>query len=834
MAPRDLLDITIRSAADIHPPLYYYLLHFWSAFVGTSELALRWLSLVSGLLLVSVVYALGRRLFSPTVGLLAAVFAAVSPFLVYYSQEARMYSQVAFLAALSFYLFARLIPLVTGEERIVRPDPGARGGSRPWLPGVMVARAPEPAMSRSTLPAGTNRQGLLVACYVLVTAAMLYSHYFSFTILAAQNVAALALIVLTISRKEPFRRLAGWVVLQAVIVTSYVPWLILTARQLQSWPSISEGFSLGTLVRRVFLVFTFGLSSDAAATPNREAVFYALALAACLLSLICFRKKAFSVTLVIFYLALPVLILYFLSLKRPMYNPKFLLLAAPAYCLLLAAGLESIRKTGCAVVRAICTRVFPGPAPSLASDGGVALRVSPFERYLSGAWSLAIVALLLASVAYPLQKSLAAYYFDSTYARDNYRGLVGFVSSRLRPGDAIVLNAPGQEEIFRYYFKQSQPTYPPPIRASSLPRQRPMVESETAADLQAIGEKHSRTWLVLWATAESDPGSFVEHWLDQNSFKIENRWFGNIRLCLYANPGDAESNNQSVSLKYENGLRLDSLRFGTRLLEPGDSLDLMLGWEADRKIEDRYTVFVHIIDEKELLWGQMDSEPAGGSRPTDKWVEGTKVEDRRGVQVLAGTPPGEYMLEVGLYQPASGRRLAFVDDGGKPAGDRYLFGPIKVVSSKTREDPTTLGVRRPLSVVFRNRISLLGYNLHPLGRETEGAAFSSVDIAHLTLFWLGGPPIGFDSSVRIEIRGQDGRVLLGENHPISEGKYPTGRWREGDLIRDQYKLALGGLPAGEYGVYVSQLDADGNVIQIESSSVPATAGSTMIAEIRVK
>ena len=300
MAPRALADITARAAADIHPPLYYYLLHFWSTFAGTSELALRWLSLAWGVLLVAVVCALGRRLGNRQVALFAGLFAALSPFLVYYAQEARMYAQVAALAGLSFLLFIPLVEQITGQDA---------GVSR-------------------------RRRMALVAGYVLATAAMLYSHYFSFTLLVAQNVLAIAYIA--VARRGGAGHLGRWIAVQVVTAGTYLPWLLLTFNQLQGWPSISESFDLATLLHKVFLVFTFGLAWDAAATPNREVGFYALLVATCFLPLARYRRKYFGAALLALYLLAPVLILYALSLRRPMYNPKFLLLAAPAYALLLA------------------------------------------------------------------------------------------------------------------------------------------------------------------------------------------------------------------------------------------------------------------------------------------------------------------------------------------------------------------------------------------------------------------------------------------------------------------------------------------------------------------
>jgi uncharacterized membrane protein len=84
-----------------HPPLYYLTLHYWLEVFGSSEGAMRALSAVLGVLAVLLIFKLGEALFGPRAGLFAALFAAMSPFWVWYSQEARMYSMSAFLGLLS-------------------------------------------------------------------------------------------------------------------------------------------------------------------------------------------------------------------------------------------------------------------------------------------------------------------------------------------------------------------------------------------------------------------------------------------------------------------------------------------------------------------------------------------------------------------------------------------------------------------------------------------------------------------------------------------------------------------------------------------------------------
>ncbi len=66
LAQMDLGAITARTAADIQPPLYYYLLHFWTVLAGSSEFSVRFLSLWFGVLTVPLVYVAARRLFNPT------------------------------------------------------------------------------------------------------------------------------------------------------------------------------------------------------------------------------------------------------------------------------------------------------------------------------------------------------------------------------------------------------------------------------------------------------------------------------------------------------------------------------------------------------------------------------------------------------------------------------------------------------------------------------------------------------------------------------------------------------------------------------------------------
>jgi 4-amino-4-deoxy-L-arabinose transferase-like glycosyltransferase len=95
------------AAADVHPLFFYSTLHVWMELVGQSPVAVRSLSVLLGTATVAMVYRLARQLFDRRIAMLAALIAALAPFHVYYSQEARMYSLLGFAAISAAFFFVR-------------------------------------------------------------------------------------------------------------------------------------------------------------------------------------------------------------------------------------------------------------------------------------------------------------------------------------------------------------------------------------------------------------------------------------------------------------------------------------------------------------------------------------------------------------------------------------------------------------------------------------------------------------------------------------------------------------------------------------------------------
>jgi mannosyltransferase len=275
------------AAADIHPLLYYFFLHGWLE-LGQSPFVARFPSVVFGVLSICLVYVLGRELFAPGVGLLASVLTALSPFHIWYSQEARMYSLLCLLSLLSIYFFARTY----------------RDNKWPhWI------------------------------AFAFCSALSLYVHNLAFLIPFTLIVFALAT-----RRWNLFPRLMAACVITALL---FLPWMILVPGQLAK---VRQAYWVATpgpaeLVRTL-IVFTFNLPLPPWLLPL--CLFYSLLLLSLLLYR-SYRKPASPqeasrwpgfLTLALSFL--PPLLMFLVSQIRAIYIERAILVSALAYYLALS------------------------------------------------------------------------------------------------------------------------------------------------------------------------------------------------------------------------------------------------------------------------------------------------------------------------------------------------------------------------------------------------------------------------------------------------------------------------------------------------------------------
>jgi hypothetical protein len=115
-------------------------------------------------------------------------------------------------------------------------------------------------------------------------------------------------------------------------------------------------------------------------------------------------------------------------------------------------------------------------------------------------------------------------------------------------------------------------------------------------------------------------------------------------------------------------------------IAPSDVLHLTLYWQAQQEMDVSYTVFVHLLDARNRIWGQRDSVPDKGQYPTTGWLPGEVVADEYEIAVDPVALPGEYLIEVGLYDVAQPGypRLPVLDEQGQIIGDRVLLREVDI------------------------------------------------------------------------------------------------------------------------------------------------------------
>ncbi|TMC51741.1 MAG: hypothetical protein E6J26_09545 [Chloroflexi bacterium] len=284
-----------------YPPLDHVLDHFWQLVAGRSELSARFIALGAGVLIVPLVYQLGRLLFGEAVARMAMLLIALHPFLLWHAQDGRMYMLLCTLAAASALSALRL------WRGTAQPDPSQpRSRRRDWL------------------------------LYIGVTSLSLLNHYFAYFAVFALNVVAL---YLWRRRRWTLRFAMLWFGANAWVGALAALWLV------PAWPHLA-GHSEPWIVPVTPLdilsraLFTYSVGTTLA---------WSVALPLLLLFVFLLAAGLFGgheqpeapgaravLALATF---VPLAAVYAGSLWRPMYDAKFLIFVVPPYMLLIARGM---------------------------------------------------------------------------------------------------------------------------------------------------------------------------------------------------------------------------------------------------------------------------------------------------------------------------------------------------------------------------------------------------------------------------------------------------------------------------------------------------------------
>lgn len=96
------------AGGEFNPPLFYWIEHLMLT-LGNNEVVLRFVPAILGVLTIPLIYFAGKEFMDRNVGIIAAAAFAFSPFLIFYSQEARAYSMMLFFVAFSMVFYFKAL-----------------------------------------------------------------------------------------------------------------------------------------------------------------------------------------------------------------------------------------------------------------------------------------------------------------------------------------------------------------------------------------------------------------------------------------------------------------------------------------------------------------------------------------------------------------------------------------------------------------------------------------------------------------------------------------------------------------------------------------------------
>jgi mannosyltransferase len=271
--------------------LYYLLLRSW-ILLGRSDAWIRGLSVLLGVATLPCVFALGKRLFNPQTGLIAALLLAVNAFHIRYSQEARGYVLLALFMVVSTHLFVDCVESPTRKR---------------WV------------------------------LYAIVNALAVYVHFYA-PLLVLAHLAALAFFP---GKRIPWKAALWAAALYVVLVSPAVYYVVLGPHREQlDWLRPPNAIVLWTFVTQFtgeggWLLLSAHLAACAAAflrlrnAPASEAD----------------PRSPFPLALLALWLLLPIVVLLFASWTvKPIFVGRYAILSLPALVLLAAAGISALGR----------------------------------------------------------------------------------------------------------------------------------------------------------------------------------------------------------------------------------------------------------------------------------------------------------------------------------------------------------------------------------------------------------------------------------------------------------------------------------------------------------
>ena len=830
--------LSMLSTGEPHPPLYPFLLVGWLRAFGHSEFVARLPSAFAGIASVPVVAVLAksfveelgdgravqaspaavlptRPLAAMAAPVIAGLLVALNPIQVWYSQEARMYAQVSFFAGLATLALLRLWH--------------GRRGSTPL--------------------------------YVLAILGAAGSHYYGLFIPLAHGIAVL---LFARRRRDVFVR---WLRAALVAAVLYLPWVVIALNVFTSYYGAQPGtVDLWGVALSAWVRIAAGWSLSWTHALVAAAVVTAL-VAVGLGSRARSETEQFSRVVLASWLLTPFVAGFVISLIRPLYAERYLVVSSLPFALLMTRGIVGIggwrgaaetwgrgaaaprgrldhedretmrkdhEKSSVGAQRSRVRRGAPVSPTTTGSQSG--LRIASTERPGSprridratfaladlfrdlfapfrdlrgpnanvarARPSLATLALLgaLAVAMVPLYNEWTGRYLKSAYNTH-----MQMVEALARPDDAVILDGTSQLPLYMYYLRKPFPTYP-------LPSHLPLDRTATVQDLTNIAQGHSGAWIFLYATPDYDPSYFIPRWLTTHAYRAFDIWEVNGRLQYYRFATTQDLTSHPTQIKFGQSLLLQGYGWQDDAAPAGDSIPIDLDWRWLAAKLSQPAVALRLVDDAGLTWAQTDQAIGGGYLPSGAWPTGQALDDRHGLMIPPGTPPGTYHLILNVYSADHPEPLTPTGGGAAISPGGVELATIHVGAPSQSIWPGGIAGYQTVTASFGDSIALLGY----AGSDTVKAGESG----YLTLVWkalTGHPAI---TGLRLELIGPDGKVAEQRDVPLATTSYPPVQWSVGDVLREQYHLPIGArLSPGDYRLAVEPLG---------QSASPAILGSLKV------
>jgi 4-amino-4-deoxy-L-arabinose transferase-like glycosyltransferase len=746
------------TAQDIHPPLYYVLLSGWLRLVGSTPETARFLSILFGTLLVPVSYRVATRLFDRTVAVATVGLVALAPLAIYYSQEVRMYGLVTLLGLASVYFFSQ--QLAYGRWPTNHQDASSqKKGAQAWH----------------------------VWGYVLTTVAALYTMYYAAFIPLFQLILFGAL-----NRGRKFRTWIAHPFIRSLcaVILLYLPWVIYAGAQLSTYVQgkrIAERYTpLGPLqfIGSHLIAFSLGHLSDSTRILAWTAfLFIPLGLLGFAYRVSRATRAASHITyqpsnhtqsptgsnrpayLVACYLLVPLVLGYAINLLYPFtphYFERTLLLAAPAWWLLLGAGLAWLWRRS--------------------------------RLMLAG---VAAFILVIESV------TLLDFYTVPRYPDQDYRALMSYVGAHSNSEDVFLASYQWQVGFYYAYLSPPRPMlYQVPGWGETWAAQPDRMH----ADLDALIDHHPQLWFPAYQALGRLWENQAQAYLNRSAFPVQVDWsLPDTKLLLYARGNRLSA--AAAAFNFADRLFVEQAEVGPSPMAAGqDVLPVALLWRKLGQGDSNLGIALRLVDASGRTWAARDSLPQGGEASFSDLAVGQQLIDHHGLAIPAGTPPGDYQLRLGVYHIADQQPLDLIDERHQPQGVEATLAKVKVVLPNRPVPAAALPVQYRGTFDFNQSVRLLGYSL-------GDGPFRAGDSLSFSLFWQSLSDHNQAYVVFAQLQDQSNMPLaLSESPPI----YPSQYWSTGTLLRDPREIPLPAtLPAGTYRLVVGLLHPDGTRLTVQ-------------------